>query len=143
MGTSTLSRPDAVCEHCLDNTYTARDPDGQSHTASGLVVNDCRLDKRFESRVYVVSEPGVRFYAGVPIFSRKGYKIGTYSVSDEKPRDGLSIEDLNFMQSVAKAVMEHLKWARDRVDRFKDERIVRGLATCIEECSRDDRKRVV
>ncbi|KAM0553041.1 hypothetical protein ACHAPJ_007587 [Fusarium lateritium] len=138
LGTSILSRPDAVCEHCLNNTYTARDPDGQSHTASGLVVNDCRLDKRFESRVYVVSEPGVRFYAGVPIFSRKGYKIGTYSVSDEKPRDGLSIEDLKFMQSVAKAVMEHLEWARDRVDRFKGERIVRGLATFIEGCSSDD-----
>ncbi|KAJ4267244.1 hypothetical protein NW762_003347 [Fusarium torreyae] len=138
LGTSILSRPDAVCEHCLDNTYTARDPDGRTYTASGLVVNDCRLDKRFESRVYVVSEPGVRFYAGVPIFSRKGYKIGTYSVSDEKPRDGLSIEDLKFMQSVAQAVMEHLEWARDRVDRFKGERIVRGLATFIEGCSSDD-----
>ncbi|KAF4958685.1 hypothetical protein FSARC_10958 [Fusarium sarcochroum] len=138
LGTSILSRPDAVCEHCLNNTCTARDPGGKTYTASGLIVPDCRLDKRFESRVYVKSEPGVRFYAGVPIFSRKGYKIGTYSVSDERPRDGLAIEDLKFMQSVAQAVMEHLEWARDRVDRFKGERIVRGLATFIEGCSSDD-----
>ncbi|KAM0352992.1 hypothetical protein ACHAPU_001877 [Fusarium lateritium] len=105
---------------------------------SGLIVPDCRLDDRFKSRVYVQSEPGVRFYAGVPIFSRKGYKIGAYAVSDERPRDGLSIEDVKFMQSVAQAVTEHLEWARDRVDRFKGERIVRGLATFIEGCSSDD-----
>lgn len=138
MGTSILSRPEAVCEHCLHNTCTGRDPDGKTYTASGLIVPDCRLDDRFKSRVYVQSEPGVRFYAGVPIFSRKGYKVGAYAVSDEQPRDGLSIEDLKFMQSVAQAITEHLEWARDRVDRFKGERIVRGLATFIEGCSSDD-----
>ncbi|KAF5651606.1 histidine kinase [Fusarium tjaetaba] len=138
LGTSILSRPEAVCEHCLHNTCTGRDPDGKTYTASGLIVPDCRLDDRFKSRVYVQSEPGVRFYAGVPIFSRKGYKIGAYAVSDEQPRDGLSIEDVKFMQSVAQAITEHLEWARDRVDRFKGERIVRGLATFIEGCSSDD-----
>ncbi|KAF4439936.1 hypothetical protein F53441_12437 [Fusarium austroafricanum] len=138
LGTSILSRPEAVCEHCLDNTCVVRDPDGRTYSASGFIVPDCRLDDRFKSRVYVQSEPGVRFYAGVPIFSRKGYKVGAYAVSDEQPRDGLSIEDLKFMQSVAQAVTEHLEWARDRVDRFKGERIVRGLATFIEGCSSDD-----
>ncbi|KAF5569963.1 histidine kinase [Fusarium phyllophilum] len=138
LGTSILFRPEAVCEHCLHNTCIGRDPDGKTYTASGLIVPDCRLDDRFKSRVYVQSEPGVRFYAGVPIFSRKGYKIGAYAVSDEQPRDGLSIEDVKFMQSVAQAVTEHLEWARDRVDRFKGERIVRGLATFIEGCSSDD-----
>ncbi|KAF4341837.1 histidine kinase [Fusarium beomiforme] len=138
LGTSILSRPEAVCEHCLHNTCTGRDPDGRTYTASGLIISDCRLDDRFKSRVYVQSEPGVRFYAGVPIFSRKGYKVGAYAVSDERPRDGLSIEDVKFMQSVAQAITEHLEWARDRVDRFKGERIVRGLATFIEGCSSDD-----
>ncbi|KAH6994459.1 hypothetical protein EDB82DRAFT_462410 [Fusarium venenatum] len=138
LGTSILSRPDAVCEHCLNNSCTGRDPDGTTYTASGLIVPDCRLDDRFKSRVYVQSEPGVRFYAGVPIFSRKGYKIGAYAVSDERPRDGLTVEDVKFMQSVAQAITEHLEWARDRVDRFKGERIVRGLATFIEGCSSDD-----
>ncbi|KAF4499793.1 histidine kinase [Fusarium agapanthi] len=138
LGTSILSRPEAVCEHCLHNTCTGRDPDGKTYKASGLIVPDCRLDDRFKSRVYVQSEPAVRFYAGVPIFSQKGYKIGAYAVSDEQPRDGLSIVDVKFMQSVAQAITEHLEWARDRVDRFKGERIVRGLATFIEGCSSDD-----
>jgi signal transduction histidine kinase len=47
----------------------------------------------------------------------------------------LTVDELQFMQDVAKAVSEHLEWARDRVDRFKGERIVRGLAAFIEDCS--------
>lgn len=86
----------------------------------------------------MVSEPGVRFYAGVPIFSRNGHKIGAYAVSDENPREGLTIDELQFMEGVAKAVMDHLEWARDRVDRFKGERIVRGLAAFIEGSSTGD-----
>ncbi|KAI9151416.1 Hybrid signal transduction protein dokA [Paramyrothecium foliicola] len=135
LGASILSRPDAVCEHCLVDTCTGRDPDGRSFTTCGLIVPDCRLDPRFAQRSYVVSEPGVRFYAGVPIYARNGHKIGAYAVSDEKPRAGLTIDELKFMQDVARAVTEHLEWARDRVDRFKGERIVRGLAAFIEGCS--------
>lgn len=140
LGSTILSRPDAVCEHALRNTYTARDPEDETviYTAPGLVVPDCRLDNRFDTRPYVVCEPGVRFYAGVPISSPTGHRIGVYAVSDERPRFGLTIEELHFMQGVAAAVMDHLEWARDRVDRFKGERIVRGLASFIEGSSAAD-----
>lgn len=134
-----MNRADAICEHCFINTCTAVDPDSppgtKPYTAQGLIISDCRLDPRFQTRPYVVSEPGVRFYAGVPIISRKGHRIGIYSVSDDKPRDGLTADEVQFMQSVAQASMEHFEWARDRVDRFKGERIVRGLASFIEGCS--------
>ncbi|KAK8012117.1 DNA polymerase alpha/epsilon subunit B [Apiospora arundinis] len=133
LGSTILVRQDAMCEHCLTNTYTVRDPaNAQSmFSAPALVVPDCRNDERFHTRPYVVSEPGVRFYAGVPIISRNGHKIGAYAVSDERPRHGLTMEELQFMQGVAQAVMEHLEWAQDRVDRCKGERIVRGLASFI------------
>lgn len=36
---------------------------------------------------------------------------------------------------MAETVMEHFEWARDRVDRFKGERIVRGMASFIESCT--------
>jgi signal transduction histidine kinase/CheY-like chemotaxis protein len=137
LGSSTLIRAEAICEHCLSNQCTARDGDGgdDSYTTAGLIVPDCREDNRFKDWPYVVSERGVRFYAGVPIVSRKGHKLGTYAVSDNKPRHGLTVDELRFMEGVAQAVMEHLEWARDRVDRFKGGRIVRGLAGFIEKCS--------
>ncbi|KAK1622603.1 hsp90-like protein [Colletotrichum phormii] len=135
LGATILSRPDAVCEHSMVNTCTGLDDKGRPYTATGLIVNDCRLDSRFSQRPYVLSEPGVRFYAGVPIISPSGHKIGSFAVSDERPHDGLTAEEIRFMQGVAQTAMEHLEWARDRVDRFKGERIVRGLATFIEGCS--------
>lgn len=138
VGTSLLSRGLSPCELALAETCTARDPDGKTYTTSGVIIPDCRLDPRFRTRSFVLTDGGLRFYAAVPIFSRKGHKIGTYAVCSGEPREGLSIDDLRFIQNVAQAVMEHLEWARDRVDRFKGERIVRGLASFIEGCSGDD-----
>ncbi|CAI6097350.1 unnamed protein product [Clonostachys chloroleuca] len=136
LGAVIVSRSDAMCEHALTSTCTAKDPDcDRTYTAPGLIISNCQDDPRFCNRPYVKAEPGIRFYAAVPIVSRNGHKIGVYSVSDEKPRDGLTIDELKFMQGVAQAVMEHLEWARDRVDRFKGERIVRGLAAFIEGCA--------
>ncbi|KAF9878672.1 sensor histidine kinase response [Colletotrichum karsti] len=134
LGAAILSRPDAVCEHAFVNTCTAKNSKDQPYTVPGLIVPDCRLDSRFSTRPYVLSEPGVRFYAGVPIFSRNGHRIGVFAVSDERPHDGLTIDEIKFMQVTAQTVMEHLEWARDRVDRFKGERIVRGLAAFVEDC---------
>lgn len=135
LGSTILVRDEAVCSHALQSTATALDEDGDSHTIRGLVVNDCREDGRFKTRSYVTEESGVRFYAGVPIVSRSGYDIGVYAVSDDRPRAGLSVLELKFMEDVATAVGEHLGWALDRVDRFKGERIAGGLAAFVEKSS--------
>lgn len=134
LGSTVLTRSDAVCEHCMFNTYTARDDSGETLTARALVLEDLSQDDRFKHRPYVRSEPGIRFYAGVPISTRQGVMIGAYAVSDEKPRHKLTVDELRFMQETSQAVMEHLEWARDRVDRYKGDRIVRGMAAFIEGC---------
>ncbi|PPJ59295.1 hypothetical protein CBER1_04244 [Cercospora berteroae] len=135
LGSTILSRPDAVCEHCMFNTCSAPEEDGRMYHTKGLIVPDCRLDDRFKDRSYVLSEPGVRFYAGVPLYSRNGIMIGAIAVSDIEPRAGLAAEQLRLLQETAQNVMEHLEWARDRVDRFKGDRIVRGMASFIEDCA--------
>ena len=109
LGTAVLSRPDAICEHCFINTCTARDECGATLTSKGLVVPDCRVDERFKDRPYVLSEPGVRFYAGVPIYSRNGYMIGACAVSDDLPRDTLKVDELRLMQETAQSAIEHLE----------------------------------
>lgn len=109
LGTAVISRPDAICEHCMFNTCTAVDEGGATLTAKGLIIPDCRLDDRFKDRPYVLSEPGVRFYAGVPIYSRNGYMIGACAVSDDSPRATLSVEELRLMQETAQSVIEHLE----------------------------------
>ncbi|KAF2869600.1 hypothetical protein BDV95DRAFT_82084 [Massariosphaeria phaeospora] len=132
LGNTILARADAVCHHTFTSSYTARDENGNAYTADCLVVPDCREDPRFADKDYVTSEPGVRFYAGVPITTRLGHQIGVYAVSDDRPRKGMSISDLKFMQDVAATVMEHLELAKDSNDRVKGERMVRGLTDFIE-----------
>jgi GAF domain-containing protein len=109
LGSAVLSRPDAICEHCMINTCTAVDDNGATLTARGLVIPDCRFDDRFKDRPYVTSDPGIRFYAGVPIYSRNGYMIGAVAVSDEEARAALKIEELKLMQETAQSVIEHLE----------------------------------
>ncbi|PSK36593.1 Hybrid signal transduction protein dokA [Elsinoe australis] len=135
LGNTILRRDDAVCHYCLMGTYAVEDKNKGKYEGRGFVVNDCRMDDRFKHRPYVQEEPGVRFYAGVPIVTRAGRAIGAYAVSDEHPRNGLTLDEFKFMEDTAATVVEHLEWARDRVDRFKGERIVRGLAGFIESSS--------
>ncbi|QJU58520.1 GAF domain-containing protein [Sphingomonas sp. AP4-R1] len=52
-----------------------------------LVVEDARQDPRFSNNPLVTSDPGVRFYAGVPLVDRMGYALGALCVVDMTPRE--------------------------------------------------------
>ncbi|KNG50319.1 histidine kinase g7 [Stemphylium lycopersici] len=138
LGNAIVNKVDAVCYHTFTSTYAAKEDNGDILEAECMVVPDCRLDPRFADKPYVTSEPGVRFYAGVPIVTKAGNRIGVYAVSDEKPREGITAAELRFMQDVAAAVMEHLELAKDSMDRNKGERMVRGLTQFIERSSAQD-----
>lgn len=132
LGNTIVKRDAAICHNTFKSTYTARDDTGETYTTEALIVPDMRLDDRFKDRDYVKGSPAIVFYAGVPIKAKSGHRIGVYAVSDDKPRSGLSVDELVFMEDVAATVMEHLELARDRDARFNGERMVQGLADFIE-----------
>lgn len=138
LGNAILNKTDAVCYHTFSSTYTANEDHGGTYTTEAMVIPDCRLDPRFADKDYVKGEPGVRFYAGVPIVTKAGHRIGVYAISDETPRDGISAAELRFMVDVAAAVMEHLELAKDSLDRSRGERMVRGLTQFIQRSSVQD-----
>lgn len=51
-----------------------------------FVVEDTKKDKRFFDNPMVVGKPYIRFYAGVPIMSADGQRVGVFCVKDTKPR---------------------------------------------------------
>lgn len=54
-------------------------------SADLFIVEDTRKDPRFAS-LEAVTERGIRFFAGVPLFSQSGQCVGSLSITDSEPR---------------------------------------------------------
>ena len=89
-----------------------------------LVVEDARKDERFADNALVTGPPGIRGYAGVPVYGAGGQPLGTLCVIDTVPRK-FSAEQLTSLSALAGMVSERLQleararaaergWARQR-----------------------------
>lgn len=77
-----------------------------------MVVPDALCDERFHDNPLVQGESGIRFYAGVPLISPKGFPLGALCVIDYQPRAGLSDEDKGAMRELARIVCDKLELRR-------------------------------
>jgi signal transduction histidine kinase len=73
-----------------------------------FVVEDATLDPRFAGNPDVTGGPQIRFYAGAPLETQTGHRIGTLCVVDRKPRT-LSAEDEAALRIIARQVMVQLE----------------------------------
>lgn len=70
-------------------------------------IHDATQDERFLDNPLVVGEPYIRFYTGVPLINRNGFKVGTISVMDTKPGE-LNAEQVFTLQTLARQVVKLL-----------------------------------
>jgi CheY-like chemotaxis protein/signal transduction histidine kinase len=87
-----------------------------------LIVPDTTKDPRFNENPLVTGPPDIKFYAGVPLLSPEGYKLGTLCVLDIEPRpEGLSLEEKqNLIDLAALAVQALVDQKRHKVEDFND-----------------------
>ncbi len=73
-----------------------------------MVVEDAVKDKRFFDNPVVAGDFKIRFYAGAPIISTDGYKLGTVCIYDTRPRK-LSAVKRNALMLFSKQVTRLLE----------------------------------
>ena len=94
----------------LDVCETSRDVSFCGHTILQdeiFIINDAFLDERFKDNPLVTAAPKIRFYAGFPIKSKNGNKIGSLCIIDTIPRSYLA-EELEKLKDMAALVEDEL-----------------------------------
>src|SRR6202011_2552841 len=76
-----------------------------------LVVPDAAANPRLANHPLVTSDPKLRFYAGAPLITPRGYRIGTLCVIDTVPRD-LRAKQIEALKSLASTVITQLELRR-------------------------------
>lgn len=82
-----------------------------------FIVPDARLDSRFADNPLVIGEPHIRFYAGHPLHSLRGEKLGTLCVIDREPRD--------FTGSDQRCLQDLAAWAERELNDLAAQRALR------------------
>lgn len=95
LSASQTSREQAFCDH------TIRQDDI-------MVVEDAQKDERFRENPFVLEDPNVRFYAGVPLINPQGYKLGSLCVIDKVPRQ-LDQNQIFALKTLAIQVMSQME----------------------------------
>lgn len=94
-----------------------------------LVVGDASRDARFRDNPLVRGEPGIRFYAGVPLKVAEDVSLGALCVMDRRPRR-LRADQLHALEVLRDAIVA--RFELDRLRRRNDdaERMLSVCAWC-------------
>lgn len=94
-----VPRQTGFCTHAIDGETV-------------MVVPDLARDARFSKNPLVLGPPGIRFYAGAPVATASGWRIGTLCIMDTVPRRALSRDEEAQLASLACLVVDHLELRR-------------------------------
>jgi signal transduction histidine kinase len=98
LGPTETPREVAFCDHAIRQDRP-------------FVVTDAAADERFRDNPLVTSDPGVRFYCGVPLRTPEGHGLGTLCIIDRVPRE-MSADQLHTLQKLAHHVELELEVRR-------------------------------
>ena len=73
-----------------------------------FVVLDAAEDQRFVGSPLVTGKPGIRFYAGAPLVSVKGFRFGTLCLIDRKPRKSFGERERAMLADFGALVVDEL-----------------------------------
>lgn len=89
-----MPREESVCQHTILHN-------------DGFEVPDLADDERFNDKSYVVGEPGLRYYFGIPLQTTEGLNIGALCVLDTQKKQ-LSPEKKELLKIIADEIVNRL-----------------------------------
>ncbi|HMH20815.1 MAG TPA: GAF domain-containing sensor histidine kinase [Puia sp.] len=102
----------------LDLSWTPRDVSFCGHAILNgeiFIVPDATKDKRFAGNPLVTGHPEIRFYAGVPLISPKGGRLGALCLMDREPHD-LPAEQRELLIVLGKQVVRLMELRKNNRD---------------------------
>ncbi|SDV48784.1 putative bifunctional diguanylate cyclase/phosphodiesterase [Chitinasiproducens palmae] len=96
----------------LDVCETSRDVSFCAHALVSddvLFVPDALLDPRFSTNPLVLGPPHIRFYAGQPLVTPDGARLGTVCLIDTLPHAGFSEAERGNLRDLAALVMDRME----------------------------------
>ncbi|WP_119674972.1 diguanylate cyclase domain-containing protein [Deinococcus sp. RM] len=102
----------------LPDTEAPREHSFCAWTITGdtpFVVENAKADPRFHDNPMVTGDPHIHMYAGAPLTTPAGHRIGTLCVTHDRPHP-LSGEDLQALQDLAALAMQELELRRSLLD---------------------------
>ncbi|MBN1203406.1 MAG: PAS domain-containing protein [Myxococcaceae bacterium] len=94
-GISQATRTDSFCERVVEQD-------------APLIVEDTHADARFRDNPRVLGEPYIRFYAGMPLRTEEGFRLGVLCVIDHVPRT-LSPLQLRALEQLGRQLETHFR----------------------------------
>lgn len=76
--------------------------------AQPLIIEDVLVDPRFTQPSLVIREQAIRFYAGFPLITLNGMRLGSLCVMDYLPHQ-LSFDQITMLQVLSRQVIYHLE----------------------------------
>ncbi|WP_426227683.1 putative bifunctional diguanylate cyclase/phosphodiesterase [Pararhizobium sp. DWP3-4] len=99
-----IARCISVCTHTIES--------GQV-----LVIDDMLEDPRFANNPMVTGAPFLRFYAGTPLTTDKGFRLGALCIADTVPRRDFGERQRTTLDLLGTLVMEQIRLRRTEIIR--------------------------
>ena len=94
----------------IEATETTRDVSFCAHAIledKVMVIPNSTQDERFHDNPFVLGPPQVKFYAGAPLITNDGFRLGTLCVIDSVPRE-MATTQVEALEALARLVVAQL-----------------------------------